>query len=158
MKELTFDFRTVGGVTHIYAIPPETVSAIEADYATECRTLTLASDDEVIAIPCLADETFSFGEQHGRNEHGDYWQPTVVCVVPKASLDNASVIEQLERGEWLVVTLDHNGVTRLCGDLDTQLTCATDATTGMAHTDRNATTLTFTGRLGHPSWYLDQDL
>ena len=157
MKELLFDFNCIGGLANIYAIPPSSLSAITIDYETGRRSITLSGTSDVVSIPRYADETFSFSEHHERDEHGDYWEPTIQGVIPKASLDNASLIEELERGEWVVLVQDHNGVVRLCGDKDTPLTFATDAGSGEVYADRNHTTFTITGKLGHPSWVLDYE-
>ena len=159
MIELNFDFSTVGGVANIYAIPLSSYSGVSMNYATGNRYLTLLNTTGVIKIPRFADETFSFEETHGRDEHGDYWDPLVRGVIPNASLDNASVIEELERGEWIVLTVDHNGAVRVCGDGDTRLSFSTTASTGSTYADRNHTAFELRGRLGHPSWVVvDTDI
>ena len=157
MREMTFDTRTVGGVAYALAIPLSAVTVIAKNHVTGLHTLTMNTTN-VIRLDSLDDETFSFNETHGRDEHGDFWDVNVRAVVPKACQENATIIEQLERGEWLVVSKDQNGVLRLSGDEDTLLTCASDATSGTAHVDANHTVLTFSGRLGHPSWLLENDL
>lgn len=158
MIDLNFDFKTVGGVANIYVIPPSAFGGITTNYATKRHSIQVTSFTPVIRIPRYADETFSFGESHGRDEHGDYWEPIVQGVIPKASLDNADIIETLERGEWIVLTQDHNGAVRVCGDADTPLFFSTDAGSGSAYTDRNQTAFTISGRLGHPSYVLDYEL
>lgn len=158
MKELSFDFSTVGGVANIYAIPISVFGGFTVDYTTMQYTITITSFADVIKIVRYADETFSFSENHARDEHGDFWSPSVAGVIPRASLDNAADIEVLERGEWIVLTEDHNGVVRICGDPDTPLTFSSDATSGAAFTDRNQTAFTFSGKLGHPSYVLDYDI
>lgn len=155
MKNVTFDFRTVGGVANMYAIPLASLNALTKNYATGLYSMTLSDTSNVIKIERYADETFSFSETHGRDGGGDYWDVSVAGAIPKHSTDNAVVIEQLERGEWLVVTEDQNGSLRVCGDEDTQLTFSSDANTGAGYTERNQTTFTFSGRLAHPSWVLN---
>lgn len=155
MIEPVFDFNTVGGVAYIYVIPKTAISSISVDYTTGLHVLTLSDTSSVVKIPRYADETFSFAENHGRDEHGDFWTPSVSGVIPKSSTDNAVLIEKLERGEWVVVTQDHNGAVRICGDLDTQLTFSTDAGSGATYIDRNQTAFTLTGKLGHPSWVIE---
>ena len=98
MRTLTFDFDNIGGIQHVYAIPAEVFQAITINYATLRRALRMLSADDVVKIPVYADESFSFEEPHGRDDHGDYWQPSISGIIPAASFDNAQLIETLERG------------------------------------------------------------
>jgi hypothetical protein len=158
MKELTFDTRTVGGICYALAIPSRAVAAIAKNDISGLHSVAFISMDEVIKLDSLDDETFMFQETHGRDEHGDYWEVSVQAVVPKACIENAVTIEQLERGEWIVISKDQNGVLRVSGDKDTLLACSSDTTSGMAYSDANHTVLTFTGKLGHPSWLITNNL
>lgn len=153
MKTITFNRDNLGGMIQCIAIPP---SAIELtyDYVSHIYELTLTDDTDVVEIPSFADGTFSFTESHGRDEHGDWWQPLVAGRIPRHNPDNAVMIETLERGEWVVLCQDGNGMLRLCGDEQTPLTFSTEATTGEAPTDMNSTAFSFTGKLGHPSRFL----
>ena len=150
MKEIVFDTDNIGGLHRVIAIPPS-LYIIERNYATGEYSLEITDDSQAVSIPVYADATYSFVESHGRDEVGDWWQPTMTGTIPKASKDNAVLIEELERGEWVVLCEDNNGVLRLCGDNQTPLSFATESTTGAAATDINGTTFTFTGKLGHPS-------
>ena len=145
----------LGGLHHIHCIPVSVMGEIEIDYATGLHSFTLNSTDGVYDIPCLGGDDYSFGEEHGRDENGDYWQPTVVGIIPHPDLLNAGDIEALERGEWIVLCEDQNGVLRLCGDEDTQLTFSTATTSGTAPTDKNQVVFTLTGKLGHPSYVVE---
>lgn len=158
MKAISFEFDNIGGVQTVYAIPAEVFSAITVNYATMRRAISMISAADVVKIPVYADESFSFEEPHGRDEHGDYWQPSISGVIPAASLDNAEIIEKLERGEWVVVHIDQNGMRRVSGDEDTPLTFDNTASTGSLYTDRNGCSFTFTGKLGHPSYLIDYDM
>ena len=157
MKELTFDASTLGGVCYVYAIPLGAVAAIVKNNVSGLHTVTFNSMSDVVKLESLDDETFLFQETHGRDEHGDYWEVSVQAVIPKACLENAVTIEQLERGEWIVISKDQNGVLRVSGDKDTLLACSSEATSGMAYVDSNHTVLTFTGKRGHPSWLVEND-
>ena len=152
MKTLVTTDDRMGGLHIVYAIPPGAYS-LSKNYATGKYTISFSNTDGVYALPCLA-EDYAFSEQHERDENGDWWQPTVTGAIPHPDDVNAADIEAMERGEWVVLCEDQNGVRRLCGDDDTPLTFATDATSGMAATDRNQAGFTFTGKLGHPSWVM----
>ena len=158
MKTLTFDFDNIGGIQHVYAIPAEVFQAITVNYATLRRALSMLSTTDVVKIPVYADESFSFQEPHGRDEHGDYWQPSISGVIPAASFDNANLIETLERGEWVVVHIDQNSVQRVSGDEETPLIFQSTADTGTMYADRNGCSFTFTGKLGHPSYIIDHNM
>lgn len=155
MIELSLLNDNIGGLLDVYAIPVSAVTAMTVNYATRVRSLTLSSTSGVVHIPVYADESFSFEEPHGRDDSGDYWQPSVSGVIPGTSFANADVLELLERGEWVVVHVDQNGVSRVSGDADTPLTFESTAQTGAAYTDRNGCAFTFSGRLGHPSYHID---
>ena len=151
MRELQFNTDNLGGVIHCYAIPPSCY-ALNYDYSSRTYTLLLVDDTDVISIPVYADGTINFAEPHGRDEHGDYWEPSVSGAIPRASLENAALLEELERGEWVVAFIDQNGIARMAGDDDTPLTFATSADTGLQPIDLNRTGFTFSGRLSHPSY------
>lgn len=150
MKQLNFDTDNIGGLQKVYALPPGSYS-LAKNYVSNAYTLTIADTSQVVEIETFADGTYSFTESHGRDEHGDWWQPTIVGQIPKHSHGNAALIEELERGQWVVLCKDNNGVLRLAGDDQTPLTFATEATTGAVTTDMNGTGFTFTGKLGKPS-------
>ena len=154
MKKLTFDTDNIGGLHVLYAIPPSAFT-LGYDYGTRKYTLAVPDATDVVMIETFADGTYTFGESHGRDEHGDWWQPTIAGQIPKQSQANAEVMETLERGQWVVLSKDNNGVLRLAGDMDTPLTFSTEASTGALATDMNATSFTFTGKLGKPSPVID---
>jgi hypothetical protein len=158
MKTLTFDFDNIGGIQHVYAIPAEVFQAITVNYATLRRAISMLSTTDVVKIPVFADESFSFQEPHARDEHGDYWQPSISGVIPAASFANADLIETLERGEWVVVHIDQNSVQRVSGDEETPLIFQSTADTGTMYADRNGCSFTFTGKLGHPSYIIDHNM
>lgn len=155
MTTLTYDYDSIGGLYQCWAIPADTVTAIQRDPITGHYSPTLSSTSGIISIPMLSDQTFSFTEEHGRDDNGDYWQPTIVGIIPKADLAQAADIEKLERGDWVILCEDQNGALRLCGDSDTPLTISTSATSGTAYIDRNGCTFTATGKLGHPSYLME---
>ena len=48
MIDLTFDFKTVGGVANIYVIPPSAFGGITTNYATKRHSIQVTSFDTVI--------------------------------------------------------------------------------------------------------------
>lgn len=154
MKHLNFDTDNIGGLLGIFAIPSSAFT-LTYNYGTRKYTLAVTSAADVVKIETYADGTYAFGETKGRDEHGDWWQPTITGQIPKHAQVNAEVMETLERGQWVVLIEDNNGTLRLAGDADTPLTFDTEATTGALTTDMNATAFTFTGKLGKPSPVID---
>ena len=151
MKTITSTDDRIGGLHMVYVIPLGLFGGIGINYATGERSITLSSTSGVYALPCMA-ENYLFDEQHERDEHGDWWQPTIQGAIPHPDEVSAADIEELERGEWIVVCEDQNGVLRVCGDEDTQLTFSTANTSGTISTDKNQVAFTLTGKLGHPSY------
>ena len=158
MKEIQFDFENIGGLHHCYCIPATSFAGYSLNYLTKRVVLNSVDPTVVVSIPMYADGTYSFTENHGRDAAGDYWQPTVDGIIPKGSLENASLLEELERGEWVVLAVDSNGSVRVCGDADTPLTFSTNTTTGSAPSALNGISFSFSGKLGHPSYVVDFDM
>lgn len=154
MKQIVFDFENMGGVSHIYAIPPSSYAGIRMDYGTGLKWLELVRTDQVISIPVYADATYYFNENHGQGDAGDSYAVEVGGIIPKIQMQNAELVECLERGEWLVLCADMNGEIRLAGSLDVPLKCTTQKSTGVAVTDRNQIAFTFSGTQENPAIYV----
>lgn len=151
MKKLIYDGDNIGGLYDVYAIAADAYEGVTLDYSTGVNSLTLDSDDNnIICIPVYADESFNFTESHGRDENGDFWSPNITGAIPCAA-KNAELIEELEMGEWVCVSVDHLGNARVSGDSDTPLTFSTETNSGTMYADRNCATFSMTGTLGHAS-------
>lgn len=77
--------------------------------------------------------------------------------IPKLRRDTNLIIEQLERGEWLVLSQDHNGTVYLSGSVDVPLTFSCEKTTGDSYTALNASSFLFEGKQPAPSLVIDMD-
>lgn len=157
MKKISFDFENVGGLMECYAIPISSFLRIREDYASNTKVLEVQNRDDIISIPVYMDSSFSFSEQHDLDEGGDFWQPSIEGIIPKDCMDNASDIETLERGSWMLLSKDYNGICRLSGTEDFLLKFTDTKTTGAAATDVNQISFTFTGKQDCPSIILSQD-
>ena len=157
MKKISFDFENVGGLTECYAIPLSSFLRIREDYVYNTKVLEVQNRDDIISIPVFMDSSFSFGEEHDWDEGGDFWQPTIEGIIPKNCLDNASDIETLERGAWMLLSKDCNGIVHLSGTEDFLLKFTDTKNSGAAATDVNQISFTFTGKQGCPSIILSQD-
>lgn len=157
MVYINFDFNNVGGLAEIYAIPPADVLRIRHDYRRDTYALELKTRDNIIVIPIYGDRSFSFDEQKSTADGGDYWEISIEGVIPKLCQDNSAIIERLERGDWLVLHSDNNGVAHLSGSVDIPLECSSDKTSGDSFTALNGTTLTFSGKQPSPSLVIDLD-
>lgn len=76
---------------------------------------------------------------------GVYYDLVVTCIVPRSEKG-----EQLAESfpvEFVLVTIDNNGVTRLDGSADEPISVETESETGEDFKDLNAVTLKFTRRL-----------
>ena len=157
MKQITFDFDNLGGLAEIYAIPPSSFVRVRQDYIKNRKVLEVKNREDIIAIPMFADDTFSFSEEHKRDDGGDYYQPTIEGVIPKIALENEEIIETLERGEWMVLSQDHNGVVHLSGNEDVLMTFSSNSTTTAAKNTRNQIAFKFECKSAEPSPILFMD-
>ena len=62
MKTFEFDYYNVGGLLHVYAIPPASLRRIRKDYVGGLNYIELQQRDNVIEIPVLPDSSYSFSE------------------------------------------------------------------------------------------------
>lgn len=154
MKQIVFDFENMGGVSHLYAIPLASYAGVRMDYAEQKKWLELIRLSDIIEIPVFADGTYSFNENHALGDAGDGYTIEIAGVIPKNQMQNAAVIEQLERGEWLVLSSDMNGSVRLSGNQGVRLKFTTQKSTGSAVTDRNQIAFTFTCTQENPSLFV----
>lgn len=157
MREIKFDFNNIGGLAEIYAIPPSDFLRLRHDYNNDTDALELKSRDNIIVLPIYGDRSFCFTEQKSTDDGGDYWDVTIEGVIPKVCRDNAVLLEKLERGEWLVLSIDHNGTVHLSGSVDVPLMFSSERTTGDAYTALNGSAFTFAGRQPSPSVIIDID-
>lgn len=155
MKEITFDFNNIGGVLHLYAFPASTGLRIVTDYVTGTRTVMFRNRHDIISIEMYADDTFRFAETKDDSEGGVFYDIAISGVIPKWSPDNDVTIEDLERGEWMVMVKDNNGVVRLAGSEYALLRFNTVKDTGTTRTNRNGIAFTFTGKQPDPSLAVD---
>ena len=157
MKEINFDFNNIGGLAEIYAFPPSDLLRVRHDYLHDTDSVELKTRDNIVAIPIYPDRSFSFTEQQSVDDGGEYWQVSIEGVIPKLRRDTNLIIEQLERGEWLVLSQDHNGTVYLSGSVDVPLTFSCEKTTGDSYTALNASSFLFEGKQPAPSLVIDMD-
>lgn len=157
MESIGFDFENVGGLAECYAIPVDVFKRIRVDYVRDLRVLEVSARKRVIAIPMYADDSFRHHEEKKHGDGGDYWEVDIEGVIPKWCKDVDVQLEELERGEWLVLSRDNNGVVRLSGSVHTPLWFEGERDTGAAYAERNGVTFHFTGNQARPSQTLDME-
>ena len=145
MKKIGFDFENVGGLAECYAIPVESFKRIRVDYVRNLRDVEVVDRGSIVVIPMYADDTFQHKEVKQRADGGDYWELDVEGVIPKTCKSNDMLLETLERGRWLLLSRDNNGVVRLSGTPQIPLFCDTERSTGTSYAERNGTVFHFTG-------------
>lgn len=154
MKQIVFDFENMGGVSHVYAIPPSSYAGMRMDYATGRKHLQLTRTGEVIDIPVFADGTYYFNENQTRSDAGEGYAVEIGGIIPKHQECNAGTVELLERGEWLVLCSDMNGSVRLAGVGGVRLKFTTQKSTGTGAADRNQISFVFACTQENPSVFV----
>lgn len=155
MKELTFDFDNFGGTLHLYAVPVASFRRIVKNYVAGTLTAQFRNRQDIISIEMFADDTFSFSETKDVADGGVFYDVAISGIIPKWSEANDGRIEELERGEWMVVTKDNNGVVRIAGTEDALLRFNTVKDTGTSRPERNGIAFTFTGKQPDPAPAVD---
>ena len=157
MKKINFDHNNIGGLAEIFAFPPSDLLRVRHDYRSGYDCVELKTRDNIVAIPVYPDRSFVFDEQKSTADGGDYWQVSIEGVIPKLRHDVSVLIEVLERGEWLVLSQDYNGVVHLSGSVEVPLSFACEKTTGDSYTSLNGSSFTFSGSQPAPSVVVDLD-
>jgi len=157
MKEISFDFENVGGLQELYAVPFSNFRGVGMNYAKGTRYPRMSNRDEIIVIPMYADDTFQFIEEKDEADGGTFYKVSISGLIPKMEGVNEQLIEELERGQWVVLSRDNNGVIHLSGSADVPLTCTTNKDSGMAFAARNAITFEFSGNQSSPSVIIDAE-
>lgn len=157
MKKIEFNFENVGGLAEIYAIPPTDFLHLRHDYVNDSDSLELRTRDNMIAVPVYGDRSFVFSEEKDRADGGDYWDVSIEGVIPNINKENRRLVETLDRGEWLVLSMDNNGVVHLSGTTDVPLSFSSRKTSGDAYSALNGIEFSFTAKQPSPSVILDID-
>ena len=157
MRKIDFKCDNLGGLAEVYAIPLSSYLRIREDYTRNTKVLEVTNRDDIIAIPIIDDDTFSFSEIHKRDEGGDYFDIAIEGVIPGSAIDDDHIIETLQRGEWMVLTQDQNGVVRLSGNEDVLMSFEDTDTTGAQKRGKNQIQFKFACRSAEKSVILDMD-
>lgn len=161
MKEIGFDYENMGGVSVLWAVPRAAVRRVRVSGCVDgvlVYRLELLSRRDVVRMPVVADGTFALTEKKGHAKGGDYWDVDVTGVIPKWDGGTGAVVDVLDRGEWLVVVRDNNGVVRLLGSRGVALRFESERSTGVLPSDRNGVTFHFKGRQPRASLVLGMDV
>ena len=121
MRTLTFDFDNLHGIANMYAIPIASVYQCVQNPLTGQATLTLNDSVMVVQIPVYRGDRFKIDEVQKLVDGGDCWEVTIAGIIPKRCSLNDGVIQDLERGEWIVLSQDANGVIVLYGSTEVPL-------------------------------------
>lgn len=154
MKTIQFDCDNLGGLIHLYAVPPTSFLRIRKDYLTNKNYLELKNRDDVIDIPVYPNDTYLYNEEKTTTDAGDCWQVEIEGVIPRLQPQNHDIIELLERGLWYVVAEDANGEVHLCGQEDAWMLFSSSKTSGQTVTNRNGTSFTFSCVQDEPTIFL----
>lgn len=153
MKILVFDFDNLHGISNMYAVPVASVSKCEQNLMTGDVILRLNNSDDVVEIPIYQGDSFKTEEVHQLADGGDCWDVKISGIIPKRCALNENVIQTLERGEWMVITQDANGVIVLYGSTDVPLKFTHSRSSGSSG-ELNGSGFSFSARESAPSMVL----
>lgn len=158
MKNFNINDDNIGGLLRMYAIPVSSLLRIRKDYISNLLTLEVQDRDSIIAISIMDNQTFGYTSEHDLDEGGDFWDPAINGIIPGGRQSNEEIIEELERGEWLVMIEDQMGFAWLCGTKDTPMKFTTSESSGTSYSDRNQISFEFKCRQDHPPLILANDM
>jgi hypothetical protein len=158
MKNFNIKDDNIGGLLRMYAIPVSSFLRIRKDYINNLQTLEVRDRDSIIAIPIMDNQTFGYTQDHDLDEGGDYWEPVIDGIIPGGRQSNEDIVEELERGEWLVMFEDQIGTVHISGTKDIPMKFTTSETSGTSSSDRNQISFEFKCRQNHPPLILTNDM
>ena len=155
MKILIFDFDNLHGIANMYAIPVACVTKCVRNPMTGDVILTLTNSDDVIEIPIYQGDSFKTEEVHQLADGGDCWDVKVSGIIPKRCALNETVIQKLERGEWMVLAQDANGVIVMYGSTEVPLKFTHSRSSGSSG-ELNGSAFVFSAKESAPSMVLSE--
>ena len=155
MRIVIFDFDNLYGISNIYAVPTSSISKCQQNPMTGDVLITLTNSDDVIEIPVYQGDRFRTEENHRLADGGDCWDVKVSGIIPKRCSLNENVIQTLERGEWIVLAQDANGVIVLYGSTEVPLKFTHSRSSGSSG-DINGSKFTFSAIESAPSMVLSE--
>ena len=137
----------------MYAVPATAISKCVRNPMTGDVILILTDSDNVIEIPTYQGDRFKTEEVHQLADGGDCWEVKISGIIPKRCALNETVIQKLERGEWLVLAQDANGVIVIYGTTDVPLKFTHSRSSGSSG-ELNGSAFTFSAKESAPSMVL----
>ena len=156
MRRISFDFDNVGGLLDVKAYPSALFSELKRNHVNGTGVFQPHDDSAAIAIPMYADDTFQFSEEKDTADNGVFYSTEVAGVIPKIDPGNEALVEELDRGEWIVLIRDNNGQMRLVGTAETPLRFDSGKDTGVSFTSRNNVKFAFKGKCATPSVVIEE--
>ena len=157
MKRISFSTDNVGGLATIIAIPVADFNRVKTDFTTGKKYTSVASLDQVIELPVVNDTSCSFDEKHVLEDGGETYAVTIQGVIPRNETE-AKLINTLERGEWLVLHMDRNGICILSGTKDVPLFFASNRQSGASTAATNGNAFVFSGQEPAPSVVVESNI
>lgn len=157
MRKISFNIDNVGGVAEIYAFPPADLLRLRHDYATGADSVELLTRENIVAIPVYPGRAFHFSEEKSLDDGGCCWSVSIEGVIPGIDNEHDELVGILERGEWLVLSMDNNGTARLSGTQEVPLQFSSTRSSGEEYAGLAGTEFSFQGVEPEPSAVIDID-
>ena len=151
MKTIKFNFDIVGGIAHVYAIEPANVRSINTHPITGYSRIAIVANANIIELPVYAPTATSFQENHSISKGVDIYDVSISVEIPRQN--DPIILEELRKGEWLVIHQDANGDIWMSGTKDIPLRFSTSH---MTDNDVNINSGTFSGKEPGASLMIDR--
>lgn len=150
MKRISCNTDNQGGISFIKAIPKAVFNRVKTDYTTGKKYASVTSLDDVIELPVVNNKSYSFEETQTLEDGGNTYAVAIQGLIPRNETE-AKLRSELERGEWLVLHTDRNGISLLSGTKEVPLFFASHRLSGAAPSATNGNAFVFSGQMPAPS-------
>lgn len=124
----------IGGLYRIYVCPVRNLTAEGG----------IVSADKLLSVPFIVDtgERKCFRKE---DKNGVYYDLSVTCTVVRS--DGGEQLAETFPDNYILITMDYNGVTRMDGNADEPIRCETESETGEKFEDLSCVKLKFSRKL-----------
>lgn len=151
MKRILSSYDNRGSLAYILAIPTFCLIRIRHDYTTGNDVPEFSDVDNMIRIPVIPGEQYQFKESSELSTGGNLFSVNITGVIHASNKADDKRIQELLKGEWLVLHIDTLGFCRLSGSVDVPLRFSIQNDTNNTLSSSGKLSFTFTSKQDKPS-------